>query len=158
MKVHLLLYDCFAEIFAYLLNLYLSIFIRICTKGQAPLDPPEEIMGVADNSPDADEIRENQGLQSIKSYMGSKRQREPDRLDELNCELSLLTYNNDGDELGEEAFEQIVNEEHVVITKDTADEMPAKLDYAFDHFECDDSGVETNDASAEWIGNIYASE
>jgi len=85
-----------------------GIFIRICTTGEAPQDPPEEL---------ANAVREHQKHQPPKikkkksSGSGKKKQSEPDRLDELNEELSKLTHDRDASAEGEQSIEDMKPEE-----------------------------------------------
>ena len=91
-----------ADKFGFLLNLF-SIFIRICTTGEAPVDPPEEM---------ANAVRQHQKERPTKTKKKqTKKQCEPDRIDDLNDELKTLQYNDDDKQDGEEkAFEEVSNE------------------------------------------------
>lgn len=63
-----------------------SIFIRICTTGEAPVDPPEEM---------ANAVRQHQKARPVKAKKKQPKQSDPDRVEELNDELKTLQYNDD---------------------------------------------------------------
>lgn len=99
--------------------------------------------------------------------MYSRKQSEPDRLDEINEELRTLTFNNHISDQGDESFEQIASmvAEDDKVNADSISSMPdrfldaAKMEEVFgDSFEVGASDEEAGDVSAEWIGNVYASE
>jgi TolA-binding protein len=86
-----------------------SIFIRICTTGEAPKDPPEEM---------ASAVRQHQKVRPTKTKNKQhKQQSEADRVDDLNDELKNLQYIEDekqqqeesGDEEGK-TFEEVSKE------------------------------------------------
>lgn len=130
------------------------------------MDPPEEA-GVDDT----DEIsldppeenatnEEHEDMPKLRMY--SRKQSEPDRLDELNDELKTLTYNDKQDDQGEIAFEQLSGEE-ALVKMDSLGDMPGRFldnvkmqEIMGDSFDADLSDQETNDVSAEWIGDIHA--
>jgi len=62
-----------------------GIFIRICTTGEAPVDPPEEM---------ANAVRQHKNERPKKTKKQPRKQMEPDRLDELNNELKSLQYSD----------------------------------------------------------------
>lgn len=71
------------------------IFIRICTTGEAPVDPPEEL---------ANAVRQHQKERPSKSNKKHpKKQKDPA---ELNDELKRLQYNEHGKQLRENAEEE----------------------------------------------------
>lgn len=154
------------------------MFIRICTKGSRPLDPPEmekddeNSKNAGDDPPDAS-VEQQREHPVYRMY--SRKQSEPDRLDEINDELKSLTYNNKNNDRGEESFEQIASmashEETTTgaaaestattMNTDTIGSMPERfLDIANmeevkgDSFHDEDAA----EVSAEWIGNVYASK
>ena len=70
-----------------------GIFIRICTTGEPPVDPPEEMVqsvssAVAAKKQTGGGVRKKKGR--------SKKPMEPDRLDGLNAELSSLKFGSEG--------------------------------------------------------------
>lgn len=107
-----------------------GIFLRICTSGETPQDPPEDMKGNFQAVMRRDSIGRPR----------PKKQLEPDRLDGLNDELAELKFDRekDGDETIEEVAEAVSrgdekgHGEEVTIGKDeyaaeddTADEPPA---------------------------------
>lgn len=156
------------------------MFIRICTKGSRPVDPPE----MEGDKPieDPPDVSVEQQPEHPVFRMYSRKQSEPDRLDEINDELKTLTYNNEQSDQGEESFEQIATmakEEETTTSSSSAaaasptttttaavctgtiDLMPEQfLDIAkmeeVNGDSCHDE--KAADESAEWIGNVYASE
>lgn len=107
--------------------------------------------------------------------MYSRKQSEPDRLDEINDELKSLTYNNKNNDRGEESFEQIASmasqEETTTgsaaestattMNTDTIGSMPERFLDIANMEEVKEDSFHDEDAaevSAEWIGNVYASE
>lgn len=88
-----------------------SIFIRICTTGEAPVDPPEEM---------AKAVRNHHKVHKAKSKKEhNKKQNEPDHLDGLNDELKTLQFNGEvsngqeeeGADEKEKTFEEVSGEE-----------------------------------------------
>jgi Fic family protein len=121
--------------FVYLQSI--SIFIRICTTGEAPVDPPEEM---------ANALAEHQKAHPKKSKKQQRKPSEPDRLDELNNELKSLQY-NDGDKPGkseeikgeEQTFEEVSNE----AGHKTDDGEPSTVDAKVEENAGDDKEVST---------------
>mmetsp|Transcript_10738 Transcript_10738/g.23810 ORF Transcript_10738/g.23810 Transcript_10738/m.23810 type:complete len:661 (+) Transcript_10738:200-2182(+) len=72
-----------------------GMFIRICTTGEPPVDPPEEMQSVAVAE------QSTRGYASrvvMKRTKRPKKPLEPDRVDDLNAELSSLKFNEDSKE------------------------------------------------------------
>ena len=98
----------------------------------------------------------------------SRKQSEPDRLDELNDELKLLTFNGNGqeEEILNASFEQLADSmgnQEGTLYADTIGNMPqqfldkAKLEELVgDSFEVKGLEEGVNDLSAEWIGDVHA--
>lgn len=63
-----------------------SIFIRICTTGEAPVDPPEEM---------ANAVRQHQKARPMKAKKKQPKQSDPACVEELNKEHKTLQYNDD---------------------------------------------------------------
>jgi len=75
-----------------------GIFIRICTTGEPPVDPPEEMAQNVSQAEAAAARRQQQQQQQESKKKGGgggrpKKQLEPDRVDELESELSTLKFN-----------------------------------------------------------------
>ena len=136
------------------------------------MDPPEE--GTNDDASEDPPEANNLDLQPENPVyrMYSRKQSEPDRLGEINDELRTLTYNNDSTGQGDESFEQIASmageEKHVSADQYGADAIGSMPEQFLDtvkveevlegSFQTEVSDEEAGDVSAEWIGNVYASE
>lgn len=70
-----------------------GMFIRICTTGEPPVDPPEDTSNVA--VPKQSSIGYSTRV-VMKKNRRQKKPLEPDRVDDLNSELSTLTFNKEG--------------------------------------------------------------
>lgn len=149
------------------------IFIRICTKGNAPQDPPGEntastVDCLHDDPPMINDESERQTDNTPTMRIYSRKQSEPDRLDELNDELKLLTFNGNGqeEEILNASFEQLADsmgDQEGTLYADTIGNMPqqfldkAKLEELVgDSFEVKGLEEGVNDLSAEWIGDVHA--
>eukprot|EP00569_Conticribra_weissflogii_P005387 CAMPEP_0171337380 /NCGR_PEP_ID=MMETSP0878-20121228/6655_1 /TAXON_ID=67004 /ORGANISM="Thalassiosira weissflogii, Strain CCMP1336" /LENGTH=737 /DNA_ID=CAMNT_0011838999 /DNA_START=226 /DNA_END=2439 /DNA_ORIENTATION=- len=82
-----------------------GLFIRICTTGQKPEDPPEMTVGMMGGVKKGSNIgsKNHNQMKSRKDKGGKKLKKptEPDRLDELNQELSTLKFHEKNDAAGE---------------------------------------------------------
>ena len=100
----------------------------------------------------------------------SRKQSEPDRLDELNDELKLLTFNGNDqeEEMLNTSFEQLadsIDNKEGSLYADAIVNMPeqfldkAKMDELVgDAFEVEGLEEGVNDVSDEWIGDVHATK
>ena len=140
-----------------------GIFIRICTTGEPPVDPPEADERAEGGDPEP-ERNVAKSMNKKNKSVRAKKPMEPDRLDGLNDELSALKFNddgngNDGEVGGEPALSQadpqgedgvgasvVVSDE--VATSPAEDEQPMQNENeAKKAVEKESSGAAADDAS-----------